>query len=316
MNPFHALSDARLIFFGGKGGVGKTTVSLAAGLAMARSGRKILHMSVSQQGVVAGLFGRKRAIGYDEVKLDDNLYAMNLDPRGALHEYVLRQVKLEMIYKFVFENKIMRTFLDVAPGLDDLLSFGKIVDALDLLEKKKKSRHYDAVLVDLPATGHGLNMLRVPKTVITMIPAGPLNRHAHRMLEILQNDKVTALCAVTLAEEMPVNETLEMIEGFKRDLQVPARLVFVNGVYDQRFEKTEIEALVARAAGDSVVAQLVTAARSHATRYENQREQSARLVKSLGDIAHLDLPFLFVPKFDREAIGHLAEHLRNPKDAP
>src|SRR5688572_33143564 len=86
------LRDRRLLYVTGKGGVGKTTVAAALGLAAAAAGRRTIVCEVAEQDRVSRAFKREGVVAETEVELADNLWAITIDPQRALEEWLARQI--------------------------------------------------------------------------------------------------------------------------------------------------------------------------------------------------------------------------------
>lgn len=290
--------------------MGKSTVSLALSVALARLGKKTLYISVSDQTFVSSLYARNPRIGYEEEKIDQNLWALAVDPQKSLHEYILRQIKFEFLYRIVFENRVMRYFLDATPGLQDLLVLGKITDMVE----GKKRRAFDRVIVDMPATGHGFNLLRIPHVVKNMIPTGPLHNRADQMDRMLHNRNLVALAVVTLPEEMPVNESLELHASLKKDLDLPLNALVVNGMYPEVFspESQKKWLLWKENSPSQLVHHMIGCGQSQAKRLAIQKQQLHRLREGLAGDENLQeviLPFIFDHEFNLDSIKTLAQSL-------
>ena len=227
------LFNKRLLFVSGKGGVGKTTVSVLLALLGAKLKKKALLVEMNAAGRIAPVF-KCDSIGHDEVALAPYLSGINLLPKRCFEEYVLSQVRFKKIYELFFDNKYVTNFIRAVPGLNELLMLGKIYD----LEKRFKSRvmgkkEYDLIIVDAPATGHGLSALEVPKVVMDAVTVGPLHTHAKHILELLANKEKTAFCMVTLAEEMPVCEAKEYSRAIKYRTEMGFGPLFVNAIMEK-----------------------------------------------------------------------------------
>src|ERR1041385_178821 len=148
--------DKRLVFVTGKGGVGKTTVAAALGLAAARAGKRTIVCEVAQQERMSSVF-RREGVGYSETQLETDLYAMSLDPQESMDEYLRSQVK-SPLYGLLFDNRFFQYFAAATPGMRELVTIGKIWELAQLDRKVKKAAKYDLVIVDAPATGHGLGV--------------------------------------------------------------------------------------------------------------------------------------------------------------
>ena len=112
------------------------------------------------------------------------------------------------VYEMVFENRVTKAFLRAIPGLDDYALLGKAW--FHTTEEKRGKPVWDTVVFDMPASGHSVSMLRVPWVIIDTVPEGPLTRDARTIKELLCDPARTAAVLVTLAEEMPVNEAIEL----------------------------------------------------------------------------------------------------------
>ena len=133
---------------------------------------------------------------------------VNVTPHEAMREYGLMVLKFRTIYDAVFENRLVRYFLRVVPSLAELVMLGKILHEARAEERGRP--RWDLVIVDAPATGHAVQLLRVPAALVDTVPGGPLRHDAEWMQELLVDPARTSLAIVTLPEEMPVNEAIEL----------------------------------------------------------------------------------------------------------
>ena len=147
--------DKRLIFVTGKGGVGKSTVAAALGVAAARQGKRTIVCEVAQQERMSSVF-HSEGVGYHETEIGENLYAFSIDPQRALEEYLLLQIKVKPLYDLMFKNRVFTYFAAATPGLRELVTIGKVWELAQLDRRVKRGAKYDVVIVDAPATGHGL----------------------------------------------------------------------------------------------------------------------------------------------------------------
>ncbi len=227
------LFTRRVLFISGKGGVGKTTVSALLGIAAAKNGKRALIVEMNSTDRMAPVFGAPQ-IGHKEVQLQENLWAINLSPQKCFEEYALRLIRFSAIYKAFFENEYVTNFLRAAPGLKEFLMLRKI----DMLEKEQRyksfsvSRYpkYDLIIVDAPATGHGLSALEVPGVLAAVTRVGPLYVNARSIMDLLADHEKTIFCLVTLAEEMPVAESQEYVNDIRKRTDLSFGPMFVNSV--------------------------------------------------------------------------------------
>ena len=309
--------DKRLIFVTGKGGVGKSTVSAALGVAAAREGKRAIVCEVAQQERMSRFFERQ-GVGYHETEIAPNLFAFSIDPQRALEEYLLMQIKVKPVYDLMFKNRVFTYFAAATPGLRELVTIGKVWELAQLDRRVKRGDKYDVVIVDAPATGHGLGILRTPKTFGEIARVGPVKRQADLIYKFVTDPKLTAVCAVAWPEEMPVNETLDLQRNLKSDLGLKLDRVFMNGVYPELFSDDEAALLRERLErehggdGGAVRRGALRAAISEHRRATAHREQLERLQKGLRQSV-VELPFLFRPQLDMGAVEELAETIEEER---
>lgn len=224
---------SRLVFVSGKGGVGKTCVSAALGKSAAQAGKKVLLVEVDNfHASFPSIFDRK--IGYEPCELEPNLYGCNITWMKALEDWLVSTVRIRTIVQLILKNRVAMLFLNATPGAREIVILSKIAD---LLEK------YDQVIVDLPASGHALGILRVPGTAIQLMRSGPIYDRAKQILQVFSNPRaMVLLCA--LPEEMVVNETVEFAEKIRRDVPQFNNLgVLLNRVSVPSFNNDETQLL-------------------------------------------------------------------------
>ena len=307
--------DKRLIFVTGKGGVGKSTVAAALGIAAAREGRRAIVCEVAAQERMSRFFDRQ-GVGYRETEIKPNLYAFSIDPQRALEEYLLQQIKVKPVYDLMFKNRIFTYFAAATPGLRELVTIGKVWELAQLDRRVKRGAKYDVVIVDAPATGHGLGILKTPKTFSDIARVGPIKRQAETIYRFVTDPKLTSVCAVVWPEEMPVNETFDLQRNLKRDLGLKLDQVFMNGIYPDLFDDREAkllcEMLEHEAEGngtDAIRRAALRAAVSEHRRATAHRDQLARLEEGLGRKDVVELPFVFRPQLDMGAVELLADRI-------
>ena len=154
-------SDRQLVFVIGKGGVGKTTVSCALALAAARRGKKVLLCEVDGVSRAAQLLGAEEAEVGVAAPPVDGVSVMAIEGSAALAEYLGMVVPVRRFLKAVLKSEIYQYFVAAASGLKELMTVGKIFFEAERTEGRGKKRVWDLVIVDAPATGHGLQYLRI-----------------------------------------------------------------------------------------------------------------------------------------------------------
>ena len=308
--------EKRLIFVTGKGGVGKSTVAAALGVAAARHGKRTIVCEVAQQERMSYVFHRE-GVGYRETEIGEDLYAFSIDPQRALEEYLQMQIRIKPVYDLMFKNRIFTYFAAATPGLRELVTVGKVWELAQLDRRVKKGSKYDLVIVDAPATGHGLGLLRTPKTFGDIARVGPIKRQADTIYEFITDPSLTSVVAVAWPEEMPVNETIDLQRNLKHDLGLPLDLILMNGIYPQLFTDSEAAVLREQSEQDSSgngdplgVARraAMRAAVSEHRRASAHVQQLERLATGSGQDP-VELPFLFHPQLDMDAVEELADRI-------
>jgi anion-transporting ArsA/GET3 family ATPase len=279
----------------GKGGVGKSTVSAAIGMAAAGRGLRALLVEVASQERMSLLFDQGGPIGYHETPVYPGLDAFSIDPEKALEEYLVSQLKVRAVVERLVSNRAFGHVTAAAPGLRELVTLAKI------RQLAERGRH-DIVVVDAPATGHGLGFLKVPRNFVRVTRTGPVHARAVWVSELLEDPERTAVVLVTTPEELPVSETLEAMADVDGH-GVPLAGVIANGVFEPLFEPGDAEALARVPAGGDAGA-AAAAARARIARTADETEQLARVRPCLAE-----LPFLFVPRLDTAAVAGLGERL-------
>jgi anion-transporting ArsA/GET3 family ATPase len=248
-------------------------------------------------------------VGPEIAPVAPNVWAVNIDPTRALEEYGAMMLKSRALYKLLFDNKYVRTFFRAVPGMQEWTMLGKAW--WHTTETREDgSNLYDVVILDAPATGHGLDMLRVPKVIIDVVPPGLLRRDAERAWELFQDENNCAVVLVTLPEEMPTTETIELARALRGELKLPIGKIVVNCVLPPLFSKEERATLEALqpSSPQSPGEAAVMAGRSRAMREDVQATALARLSKEL-PVPPSFLPQLFEDAAQPAAIQELAKRL-------
>jgi arsenite-transporting ATPase len=237
----------RLLFFGGKGGVGKTTCAAAAALllAEARPDRRVLVLSADPAHSLADALSVP--LGDDPRPVPGappGLQARELDATRTFAAWRARHLAgieegLTGAAEGDLERRAWQGLLDLAPpGLDELSAVSALVDALQT---------EDLVIVDTAPTGHALRLLEAPglmqawvKELLTLLlkyreavhlgrlaeQLVELSRDLRHLVEILHDPAQTLFLAVTRAAELPRRETVRLFADLERlDLAAPAVLV-------------------------------------------------------------------------------------------
>ncbi len=312
--------NKHLLITTGKGGVGKSTITAALGLLLAKKGKKVLLIETDTKERMSQIF-QVPPIGYDEVEVYPGLWAQNIDPDSSMEEYVLRFVRFNAIYDRLVRKSFLQHWIKGMPGFRELVVLGKIWDMAQKKERRTGRPKYDIMIVDAPATGHGVAFFKVPQSTMETVKTGPMANYSKLMMEFFQDPKNTMLNVVTLAEELPVQETLELLEIMSGDVHLPMGHVIVNGLHRKPYGDGEEEkafrdlrddpakrASLERIVGSAdTVNTLIRCADSQARR----AELNAHYLAKLREVPHhlIEVPYIFSKTFDKTTIEFIAAYL-------
>jgi len=218
------LLSKKVIFVTGKGGTGKTSVAVALGILAARKGKKVLVAEVDMTRTsLEDFFGK--TLTHTPIRLGERLDGVNIEFFEALRLYLAETISMDVIVGTILKNKVVRYFLESTP-------FAREIALLNVLYqyyvKAISGGGYDLIVVDMPASGHTRSILTVPRSVFNMFRLGPLLKRAKEIDAFLRDNRRVCLCLVTLAEEMPVNETLETWHRIEADTPIQMGPIFAN----------------------------------------------------------------------------------------
>jgi anion-transporting ArsA/GET3 family ATPase len=247
MTLLESLGDRELVVVTGKGGVGKTTAAAALGRLLAARGRRVLLLECDPRESLYRLLGVPPS-GGGFVAAGSRLHVQNLRPRDVVDRLVRERIKLGFVVDRVLASPVYRHFVDGAPGMQQAALLGHAMEVV-LGRAGREVPDVDTVVLDAPATGHGVSMLAAPLRVSEVIEEGPVGKLVRELAAFLQDPARTSTVAVTLAEEMPVQETLELAASMRERFGRGPDLVLVNGLYPEPSEsatdtpETDVHAL-------------------------------------------------------------------------
>ena len=264
--------DRRLLYVTGKGGVGRTTVTTALGAAAAALGKRTLICEVSDSDRASGAAA---PAGDDAARrLSERLWATSIDTGEALEEWLGRQLGSPALVRTLIRSQAFQYFVAAAPGARELIAIGKVYDLV--AASADGADGYDLVIVDAAASGHGVAMLETPSTFGRIARVGTVRRQAEKIGALLADRERTGYLAVTLPEETPVNETLEVESAIGRAVGAELDAVIVNAVRPRPLSDAEAERV--RAVLDGEPAGPARAALEAALRaHDRARDQHAQL---------------------------------------
>lgn len=270
-----SLLSTRLLLITGKGGTGKTTLASAIGLLASERGRRVLICEIdAQKSALSPIFGVTPS--YKPTMLTRTLGICNLDWHHALEEWLEVTVPGQRLVRMILSNPVVKLFLDATPGAREVVILSKIASLVE---------QWDLVLIDMPASGHAIGMLRVPTLAKRLMAAGPIRKRAEDVTTLL-NRPDTALVLVSLPEEMVVNETVETFQAVKAEvpqLRVPAVVLNRSAMPSLTVEEhTLLRRLTEGASGDPEASELLVAGRWEAGLEADTEAAISRLRAEIG----------------------------------
>jgi len=232
-----SIFDYRLLFVVGKGGVGKTTVSAALGIAAKRQSKTTLLVEVGDADTIGQVFERG-TLPESPIQIQPDLWGVRINAKSVLQEYIKLHVNIPFIAARIVRSRIFEYIITATPGLKEVMTLGQIWR----WEQDKtfdNAPHFDLIIVDAPATGHGVSLLMLPQTLINMLIVGPIVEQTRVVHNLLIDPVKTCMTLVTIPEELPVNEALEFKSIASEKLQMPVQKTLINSVYPNDFSASD-----------------------------------------------------------------------------
>src|SRR3989338_8011318 len=246
----------KLILFGGKGGVGKTTCATSTGLYLAKVGNKVLVISTDPAHSLSDSLGQQIGDQIKEVKGVKNLSALEINAQKALSQFKLKyEAQIKKIFDtstYLDQEDINSIFALPIPGIDEVMGFKTIVD---LIEQAR----FDKYIVDTAPTGHALRLLTIPGLLDEWIKVFAKMRWKYRyMVEtfsgkynpdegddflvemkktvkkiegLLKDQNKCEFIAVTIPEDMAILETERLINNLSK-YGINVRQLVINNVLE------------------------------------------------------------------------------------
>jgi anion-transporting ArsA/GET3 family ATPase len=311
------LLERRLLFVSGKGGTGKSTVAAAIAELSAQRGARTLVCEMDAKGALAGAF-EVAELGFVPREIRPELFAMVMNTEDSLREYLRLFVRIPLVGRIGPLAHMFDFVADAAPGVKEILGVGKLCYEV-------RERHYDLVVVDAEASGHIVAQIDAPRAIRELVQVGMVREQTEWMIEILDDPACTGLVVVTTPEEMPVTESVELVERVRTTTGVDVAAVVANRVLPHWFsgDATGFAALSSPAAqpvlaevAGAKVASVVHAARLAHSRSTAGHEHLAHLRAGLpAGIPVIEVPELFSRAGGRRVVSQVAAALAGPLQA-
>lgn len=319
-----SLLDLDFLWVTGKGGVGKTTMAAAIAEVAASTGRSVLVCEMDAKGALATAF-EVGELEFEPREVQPNLRAMTMSTEDSLREYLRLFVKIPFLGRI---GPLASTFdfvADAAPGVKEILAVGKLCYEV-------RERHYDLVVVDAEASGHVVSQIGAPKVIAELVQVGLVRDQTQWMLDILEDPSRTGVAVVTTAEEMPVTESIELLQKLTAETGTHPSVVVANRVLPAMFNRREqpiarrlgevlptLEATIGSGAGAVVEAGNIVESRRSigAEHLDRLRTAITELDLTVGDapLPTVTVPELFGRSHGPRVVSLVADALSDEIDA-
>ena len=192
----------------------------------AMQGKKTLICELNTNESIAQKLGSPPSNG-KLVEVSENLWVVNIRPEEALMEYANLKLGLPSVSKLVFGNPLVSALTDFIPGMTDLLMIGKAFNH----ERERNHANqpiWDQVIIDAPATGHGLTFLKLPSVIAQAIPSGNMHNEAQLMHALIADPLRTRIDVVTIPEPLPIRETIELHAQLQKEQNLTIGRLIIN----------------------------------------------------------------------------------------
>jgi anion-transporting ArsA/GET3 family ATPase len=223
------LFSRRALWVTGKGGTGKSTISAALALIASERGLKTLLIDVEANGDAARFLDAGPA-RYEIREARPNLFHLALLPQEVLDEYLHVALKVPRVRRFGPIRKVFEFIANAAPGIKEVLIAGKVGFELRAMENGRP--RWDLIVVDAAPSGQIVSHLRGPRTIQEIVDVGMIRNQTAWVQEILEDPEKTGVVVVSLAEEMPVTETAELLAHIPKEVRTPVLGVIANRVVE------------------------------------------------------------------------------------
>jgi anion-transporting ArsA/GET3 family ATPase len=302
----------RLIFVMGKGGVGKTTLSVLLGRIASSLGKQTLLVELGDSQAMGEIFSCG-TLPAEPRPISNRLWGARVDSKAELEAYMRAHIPSSLIANRITRSRLFEYLFAAAPGLKEVMSLGRIwrwarPDAHDALPR------FDLIIVDSPATGHGVSLLQLPGQLVQMIRFGPIASQISKLQSMFQDQEKTCLVLVTLPEELPVNETTELYRAAQSSLHIPVHVVFINRVWPALYTGDDIESIrratrsFSEHPPETVFKHLLDAANRHIDMRARQEAYISQLMSAI-PCAVAEVPFYFTNELSLDDIDRMSREM-------
>lgn len=292
-----------MLLLTGKGGVGKTTIAAALAVDAARTGKRPLLVELGHRASMRSVFGVGE-LGFEPQPVGHGVHAMSVEFERAVTEYMATHVPSRRLARAITQNRVLERLFSAMPAVGEIATINALHHRF--IETRDGRPRWDPVIVDLDATGHALMLLELRQVVGGLMGAGPMRRLVDDVATIIADEERSRLCLVTLPDDLPVSETLQLHARLSAAQSVTFGPIYVNRVPTHPLSPADVTALETMDAGDDAeVAADIAFARGRLSIVANARAQIERLAAGV-DAPIVELPELGVGRLSADQLVELA----------
>lgn len=290
--------NQEIFFVTGKGGVGKSTFAAALALKKSQAGKRVLLVELNDQSFYQEYFSLPE-VTFEPQPLRPNLWVSLWTGNDCLVNYARHLIKIESLVKLFFENSTTRALVEIAPGLKELSILGQISSGI---RHHGPTLPFDCFVVDAFATGHFLALLRAPLGLSKAIQFGPMHDQSKGIDEVIRNPDLCKYFVVTLPEELPIKESLDLKQSLMSEFSINPQIV-LNKVFDPNIDNSELHSS-AQASSDAEFKRFLKSVEN-----SKNRELTYRQILDSQDV--LEIPQIF-SSTPWTIIDSIAKRIPNP----
>ncbi|MCB9228725.1 MAG: hypothetical protein H6618_03855 [Deltaproteobacteria bacterium] len=216
----------RLIMVSGKGGTGKSLVAASLACLAAKSGLRVLLVGSSSSEQLAPLLPIQSTKSSQASSARQSLTLVNLSPEDCMRGFIEDHLKMKQLYQKIFRHRVMRSFTEAIPGLDEIMLLGWLHNKCK--PPSSDPREFDLVIFDAPASGHFFGLIGTPSAVLSSGLTGPMIGEIRNIQSFLQDPQQSCCLLVSLPESLVSSETLDFAKKITESGHISLKGILLN----------------------------------------------------------------------------------------
>ena len=229
-----------LILVTGKGGVGKSTCAAGIALGLAQRGKRTLLVDLAARPSIRDMFSVPTTAREPMAPIAQtpNFFALHIKMEDAIRDYFSESLPVGRLVDIATNNSVLDRLWKAAPSFNELVVWSAVYHYVCGTHPRAKM-NFDHVVVDMPASGHAVTMLGVPQGITKIARLGNIAERARELVSLFTNSKRTAMVVVTLRDELPVNETVQLRQRLADEVDVHVTHIVLNQVFERPWQERD-----------------------------------------------------------------------------